>query len=241
MVIGFSLSLWFLWVLTLRQVGLIKLLETDEKSFATAYSAVKKRSWAIFFIFLLTHLMIIVNAALFVGELVVLAIAANVASVNHLFLVFLGVLGFAGGCVGALYATLFTFVAFASVAISNQKFGVLIKETFSLLGRDFQRGSRFAILLSIGLGALIPPLTLPLMGLTVFDAMKPRVAAEVWLGNGQYSLFTLVVAQSWESLINMVIWPIMFFAYGLLFQDLKMRQHASDIVAELERLEYQRA
>jgi hypothetical protein len=241
MVVGSSLSLWFLWVLTLRQVGLVKLLESEEKSFAVAYTAVKKRGWAIFFIFLLTHLMVIVNVGLFIGELIILAFAANVASVNHAFLGILGLLGFIGGCAGALYATLFTFVAFASVALTEQKFGALLKETFTLLGRDFKRGSWFAIVLSIGLGALIPPLTLPLMGLTLVDAMKPRAAAEAWLGNGQYSLFTLVVAQSWESLINMVLWPIMFFAYGLLFQDLKVRQHASDLSAELERLEYKRA
>lgn len=241
MAIGFALSLWFLWVLTLRQVGLVKLLESDGLSFSVAYQAVKKRGWAIFFIFLLTHLMVFANVALFIAELVVLAVAANVASINHVFLAVMGMLGFVGGCVGAVYATLFTFVAFASVALTNQKFGPLLKETFALLGRDLKRASWFVILLSIGLAAMVPPLTLPLMGLTLVDAMKPRAAAEAWLGNGQYSLFTLVVAQSWESLINMVIWPIMFFAHGLLYRDLKMRQHASDLLLELERLEIKRA
>ena len=237
---GFALSVWFLWILTIKQVALVRLLNGNEPNFATAYKAVKKRGWALFLVFILTHVMVVVNVTIFVIELVFLAMIANVASVNGAVLFVLGLSGFVGLVAGALYITLVTFVQFAGIALGNKKFGDLIKEGFALISRDFGRSSFFSILLMIAVAVLLPPLSLPLMGLSLLDALKPHSAALAWLGVGKYSLITLVIAQAWESLVNMVIWPIMFFAYGFLYHDLKRRQHASDLLEDLEKLQYSR-
>lgn len=239
--VGFGLSFWFLWILTLRQIALVRLLVGEEKDFATAYKGIKQRGWTTFCVFLLMHFMVVLNVALFVAELVLLAVCANLAPVSGLALLLLAVLGFLGSVAGALYVGLFAFLDFAMIALDHQKLGALLKEGAALIGRDLRRTTSFTILLMIVVAALVPPLALPLVGLSAFDAFKPSHAAQAWLGIGKYSLFTLVVAQAWESFVNMVIWPVMFFGYGFLYLDLKMRQYASDLVQNLERLQYGRA
>ena len=80
------------------------------------------------------------------------------------------------------------------------------------------------------------PLNLPIFFVSLYDALTS--GARTGMDPTKMPVLSLVFVQVWESLINMVLWPIMYLGYAYLYCDLKMRQQAVDVVQSLDQLQH---
>jgi len=125
----------------------------------------------------------------------------------------------------------------AVLACEDLPLSATVNRGLSLASNNLGHTLTFGLLLFAAISALSYPLSLPVVAFTIVDSIQQE------LGSGSISeayklpLYLMVINQAWESLINMLLWPAMFLAYGLLYYDLRLRQEGLDIARTLEALE----
>jgi hypothetical protein len=102
---------------------------------------------------------------------------------------------------------------------------------------DFGRSFAFGLLLFIAITAISYPLTLPVVVLSLVDMFQQGLSSETIVESYRMPFYLMVVGQVWESLVNMLLWPVIFMAYGLFYYDLRLRQEGLDLTMRLDALQ----
>jgi hypothetical protein len=126
------------------------------------------------------------------------------------------------------------FLTCISVVCDSISLGTALKHCLALSTRSVLRVAGFGILLLLTFTALSYTLSLPLAFLAGFEFFRHGITSGVHPDPMKVPLYYMVVAQAWESLIHMVVWPIITIAFGLFYQDLRMRQEGFDLLKKLE-------
>ena len=103
----------------------------------------------------------------------------------------------------------------------------MVSRGFKLAGKSIFR--------TLGLGTLICmtayfisfPLWIPPFVLIGLDAI--RIGADLNLASSDMPIHWQVLSSAWEPLVEMIISPITFLAYGFFYYDLRLRQEAVDV------------
>jgi hypothetical protein len=121
------------------------------------------------------------------------------------------------------------------VACEDVNLSTAVNRGYNLILGDFWRSWSFSLLLLTAVSSLLYPLSLPLLFLTFGDALQQNIVSD--LDNYTLPVYVMVINQAWESLVNMMIWPVAFMAFGLYYYDLRIRQEGLDISRTLDELE----
>lgn len=229
------------WILTVRQLAFVRIMAGFARDYPTAYEYVRQRRWAVLGLYAIGAVFMVFSMGAWIVELSLTTFLPKVG----LLMALLTVLGVVVGVVGVLATmaliVMVGFLVFSVAACENQPVGVLISRGISLTMNDFWRASAFGILLFIAISAISCPLSLPVVVLSLVDMFQQGVSSETLVDSYRMPLYLMVVSQVWESLVNMLLWPVIFMAYGLLYYDLRLRQEGLDLARRLDALEQQAA
>jgi hypothetical protein len=114
----------------------------------------------------------------------------------------------------------------------------VIGRGFSLTFHDFGRTLLFGLILVTTVSMLSYPLSLPAVLLSLFEFFRQGMNTEALTEPMKaVPLYVLILTQAWESIVNMLLWPVTYLAFGLFYYDLRMRQEGVDVLQKLELLE----
>jgi len=225
------------WVLVVRQLAFVRIMAGFAGDYPTAYQFVAQRKWAVLALYF-TGIALI--AAVFVAWVLEVALTALLPRVG-LAMALLTVVGVTVGIVGMIASicliVLVGFLVFSAAACEDVSLNTLISRGVSLTMHDFGRSLAFGILLFIAITAISYPLTLPVVLLSLVDMFQQGLTSETIVESYRMPFYLMVVGQVWESLVNMLLWPVIFMAYGLFYYDLRLRQEGLDLTMRLDALQ----
>lgn len=237
--IGIGLLVWMigLWILTLRQMAAVRLVNGFDTSYEDAHKYIKKHAWSILGLVTLGNVLFGGVALLWIVEIIISAVCIKQGAPLLLYGGIFGVVvGIAGILISLICFLLIACMVLTIAACEEQPLSALVSRGFSLTVKDFGRSLLFGVLLLATLSLLSYPLSLPLVALSVFEFFRHNMSTETLTDPAKMPLYVLVATQVWESLVNMMLWPITFISYGLFYYDLRMRQEGLDVLKNLESL-----
>jgi hypothetical protein len=223
------------WVLTVRQLAYLRLASGFATDYDSAHQHVKQRQWrimAIFFLSVAASVLILLLALVgfFLTQLLpktgLAAMLISIGSMVSILLLFFA----------AYYCVwLITPIALAVLSCEKISLGSTISRSLNLVLADPWRNATFCLLLCICIGLLSYPLCLPLIGIEAADRFSKDLLTA---GQDSYKLplYLMIISGVWESLVYMLLWPVVFVAYGLFYYDLRLRQEGLDISRNLDSL-----
>ncbi len=225
------------WLLLLRQLALVRIVNGLSSDLKDALKVVSGRQGALIAIGAFLVLMVSVTSVIFFLFVILCAFLFKRGSPLS-FIPILLVYGSMFGwfiSLGFIHAS--GFLISCAAVCEKQRISQVIGRGFSLSGRAFFRTLLGGFLIMITIVLLGPPLWLPVFVFCALDAF--RMGFE---GSGNSLPFHWQVLWStWESLVDMVVWPICFIFFGLYYADMKVRQEGQDLSDNLAKLktEYQ--
>jgi hypothetical protein len=223
------------WLLTLRQLAFVRMVTGFAPDYETAAKFVQQKKWNVLAIFCLAVISlfasgmgwgILMALVAFLGRgsvlAVVLTVAGEILCVAGLFLTIAAVL-------------MISYMILCVVACEETSLSDAISRGYSLVLGDFWRSCSFLLLLVTAVTSLLYPLSIPILLITFGDAIQHNVVSD--LENYTVPLYVMVISQIWESLVNMMIWPVAFMACGLYYYDVRIRQEGLDISRRLDEFE----
>lgn len=234
--IGFIVLLVATFILTMRNLALVRLASGFADNFQSAYEFVRSRAGLLFGLIFVGHLMLFGVMMLWCGEIIVSSVMFKPGSALVYAVAVALVIGFVG-----LIATfaIFMMVGFLTMSIAsceNRSFGALLSRGFALTFNDFGRAVLFGILLLATVSLLSWALSIPAVALSFFEVFRHGLASASG-DPAKMPMYVLVFSQAWESVVNMLLWPITWLAYGYFYYDLRVRQEGIDVVNGLKLLE----
>jgi hypothetical protein len=223
------------WLLTLRQLAIVRMTTGYAADYETAAKFVNQRKWSVLGIFCLAVVGLFAST---VGWVILMALIAVLArgSTGAIALLVIGeILCTAGLVLSIGLIFMVNYMILCVVACEDVNIGTAVSRGYNLILGDFWRSWSFAMLLLTAVSSLLYPLSLPLLFLTFGDAVQQHITTD--LDNYTLPVYVMVINQVWESLVNMMIWPVAFMAYGLYYYDLRIRQEGLDISRTLDELE----
>ena len=76
---------------------------------------------------------------------------------------------------------------------------------------------------------------------SALEFFRHGMSAEHLADPTKVPMYILVLTQAWESLVNMLLWPVTWLTYGLYYYDLRVRQEGLDVLQNLRLLEQRSA
>ncbi|MBI4532524.1 MAG: hypothetical protein HY711_01145 [Candidatus Melainabacteria bacterium] len=229
------------WILVLRQLAFVRMANGFAQDYTSAYAYMNQRKWQVLVLSLMSGLIMICAMLAWILALILVVMLPKTTptfQVLSLGGAILGVVGFAGSTALILVISC---LAFSILACEQRSVWELIGRGWDLIFSDLWRSLAFSLLLLLAVTAISYPLSLPVMILTIIDMCRHGLAAETLRESYTMPLYLMVINQVWESLIHMLLWPVIFLAYGLFYYDLRLRQEGLDVLQRLEGLERQRA
>lgn len=235
--ISFIVVLIAKWILTIRQLALVRMAAGFDSNYATAHTWLNKRKWRV----LLLASAIFGATVLVVGVWTIELVLATQLLKGNTAETLLASAGLLLAPIGTAFSILLimllSFITFSAFACEDQRLSTIINRGFSLAFGDFWRTVAFGLLLYATVVFTTIPLSLPLVAASAFDMYQHSLTSSADYDGYQMPLHLMVVSHVWEALINMLLWPVAFMAFGLFYHDLRLRQEGLDIRKELDVLE----
>lgn len=236
----FSLS-W--WVLGMRLLALTRVVLGFAPTLEEASKYMMRRRWALAGIYMLgvaaviaICVMLIVAGAFVIGfasafpvggetmKLVITAVALVVIGFGLIFV--------------ACFYMLAAHVAYSVLACEDQPVGAVLGRSLALTFQYFWRGCAFGLLFMVTFSIISYPLSLPVAVVTFFDALRNGLSSTGGIGAAyKPPLYLLVLTQVWEAGMGVLLRPLLVFAFGLFYYDLRMRRDGIDIKRQLKAIE----
>lgn len=229
--IGFSglvLGLIAKWVLTLRQMALMRMAGGFSTDWQEAYRAVSDRKWQVVALWIL---MAISSVAIFIIWLVqCFVLVRNPRSgpdmipfilLGIVFLVVsLGILFFAG------------YMSLCLLACDKLTFKETVDRTVLLISHNFMRCFGFSLAFILTICVLSYPLSMPIAILGIWDNYRLGIGHS----HSEVPMLTMIVGHVWESVITLLISPLFSFAFAIFYVDLLNRKEGLDLTRRLNIL-----
>jgi hypothetical protein len=233
---GLVVLLWATFILVLRNLALVRLANGFSSSYEDAYSFVRRRAWVVFALIVCGYLMLGAVGCFWLVELWVAALMFKPGTALMIAWLLALVLGFCG-----LVATLFMFgliglLVLSVVACEEREFSA-IGRGFALTFNDLGRATLFGMLVLIIVTSLSYPLSLPAVAISMFEVFRHNLSSMATADPARMPVYIIVLTQAWESIVNMLLWPITWIAYGLFYYDLRIRQEGIDVLQNLKLLQ----
>jgi len=237
--LGLGIALWAVWRLSLLQLALMVQYVADGPNYKIAFKTIEQRQMQLFNCFLIAWIAAFVNvivwSILAVGLSVVYSSTSNSTLGNLVAGVAIcGIAIFGLICVTVLIIALWALALVVS-SLENETFARVYEDCGGFIVKDFWRIVYFFCAIFCALMALLMPLYFPPLIVGLFEVSRYAIA-HPGKHLTQLPFYLLVLGQAWESIVNMIIWPIFYFSVGFFYRDLKMRQHASDVLQKLDNL-----
>lgn len=236
MMVGFLISTVGFWLLMIKQIAFIRLASSFSPTYEDAIKWAETKKWTIIGLFLLFYAFVIAIIVAWGIELTVSALLVNKLPA-------MGIPGLLVGCLGlvvsAFILSFYYMLIIAALSTETESWNVVISRSFSLMIKDLPRVYGFGVLLSVIVLVLSWTLTLPIVILTMVEVFRTGIgsgAAAPKIAALNMPLYLMVISQLWQTVINMVLMPIVFITYGLFYRDLRVRQEGLDIVQGVQLL-----
>jgi hypothetical protein len=130
-------------------------------------------------------------------------------------------------------------LAFSVFACEDSPVTTVIGRSLQLAAKHFMRVMVFGMLFAVMFSVISYPLSLPVAAVAFVDALQHGLSSVSEGGVGQYKppLYVLVLTQTWEAAMGIILRPLSVFAFGLLYYDLRLRTEGLDIKRKLAKLE----
>lgn len=122
-----------------------------------------------------------------------------------------------------------TFLVSCAAVCEKIPISQVISKGMSLSIRAFRRTLLGGFLITVTIVVLGPPLYLPVIIFCAVDAFRLGYEAS----GSSLPLHWQILWSAWESIVDMVVWPVCFIFYGLYYNDMKVRQEGLDMSNEL--------
>lgn len=243
--VGFTILLYAIWILMLRQFAIAKMLFGDgvtQQSFRSAYQTIKSMQGRILGVFSLSA---VASVGLSLGWSILIVISAALARL-HLFplsfLVCLIIVEFLAMFLSIAVISIIYWFALYQMILEDKGIDEVLSQSWSLTLHNFWRVLYFICLSGLVIALLTWPLSLPVVIFSVVElfmqggptASPANFVDQIALYGLKVPFYKLVFVQAWESLLNVTTWPILYFAWALFYQDLKKRLFAPDLELKLE-------
>jgi len=237
--LGLIIVVWACWRLTLIQLALTVQLVGEGPNYKVAYQSLLKKQMQIFHCFWIQWAALFVNAVIWslfgVSAAILYSSFSNSTFGNVLAAIVISIITLFGLFGGTVVMIGFWALALIISSMENEPFGKVCDDCVSFVSRDFWRICYFVLAVIFSICALLMPLYLPPLIVGLIEVSRYAISHP-----GQHltqmPFYLLVFGQAWESIVNMVVWPIYYFAVAYFYQDLKIRQRASDVLQNLEKL-----
>ena len=224
------------WVMTIRQLALVRVLIGFSPDYVSADKIMFKRKFAILGIYFAGGLFLgIVIMLWFLPALLMSFVGGS--QTKPLFVsigALITVLGLFLSC--AVYA-LAGLIALCVLACEDETVPGIIGRSLKLTLGSFWRALGFGLLLMLVFSVITYPLSLPVVAITLFDLFRHGLATDTLPDTYKAPIYVMVINQVWESLVGLVLRPSIFFAFALFYYDLRMRTEGLDIARRLESLQ----
>lgn len=137
------------------------------------------------------------------------------------------------------FLLLFWHILISVLACEDTNFFAVVGRTFQVMYQNPLRVLGFGVIMYIVLNAAAVPVTLPVILVSAGDAAFRQMTGTLGGADYQPSMWVIVFTQFWEALTQMVLRPVGFFAFGLLYLDLRHRSDGLDIRRRLKNLKEQ--
>lgn len=229
------------WILTLRQLAFVRMINGFSASYREAIEFINQRQWRTMGAFIVAYAIGVVACFVWGFLMAISAVflkGGSVFTIASLLGMTISVVGFVATMVIFMVVG---FVICGVLACEDTGIGNSLTRAFSLSFKDIWRSLLFGILLMVTITLLSYPLTLPMVLLSLFEFFRQGMAADVLTDPYKLPFYCLVIDQVWEALVSLALWPLMFLSIGLFYYDLRMRKEALDIVQRLGQLGHLRA
>lgn len=220
------------WISTIRLLALVRIQLGFSPDYASGLKNIAGKKWSIVGLYFIGTIILTFVTGFWLTIIVVSAIPAKTQPVIT-----------AVGGISGLWGLVVTFSIYVMVLYLGQ--AILACEErplMSVIGRAtqmtfryFWRAMAFGGLLMLVYTVVSYPLSLPVVALTIFDMfrnglMSPEGISETY----KAPLYVMVINQVWESLMSLILRPVMLFGFGLFYYDLRLRGEGLDINRRLE-------
>lgn len=229
------------WVLGLRLLALVRIALGFSTNYVEAWAFMKAHRWNLLGVYFLgvvvfsvamTFLAIVTFAAAFASG----AAGSSPGIAGGLAIVF----GICACTIMIVTYLLATHISFCVLACEDLTVPAVIGRSLSLVFRNFWRALGFGSLFSLTFLIISCPLSLPIAAMTFVDALQHGLASHQTLAEAyKPPLYLLVLAQTWESVIGIVLRPMVLFCFALFYYDLRLRTEGLDMKRRLQMIEPQ--
>ena len=231
--IGGAIGMGAEFFMTLRQLALFRLLAGYDSNFQSAYKFVWAKKFQLLGAMALTYFLTTAAVGVWVIEM---TLSAVIMASKAFILV--GFIGTCIGLVGIIFSLIWTFLPVMfiapALAIEDRPLSKMLGWSFKLSFKTIFRSTGFLLLITIVLFILSSVLNIPPSVLSAVEMARQYMGEHVI--PKAPNLYVSIFASVWRSAANMVLSPMVFFAMGLYYLDLRMRTEGLDITRRLESL-----
>ncbi len=225
---GLVVGLIAKWILTLRQLSLMRMAGGFSADWQEAYASVLQRKWQVVALWILT---VIVSVGLLVGWIVPFVFTyRHYRSSDELVPGIL--LGF--GFLSVAFSAIFFGVLLGLCIIACEKlsFKDSIDRAMKLMLSNIPRCLGFSLAFALTVSVITYPLSMPIVLLGLWDTYKLGISRNA----SEMPIHTMIVGHVWESFITLLISPLFSFAFATFYVDLLNRKEGLDLRRRLEAL-----
>ena len=251
--LGVAILLYAFWIMMLRLFVLMKLFVSertnlDKPSFDSAYKSINSMQGAILGVFTLNMLVtMVISIGCFI-TIIITALITRLHIVPAWILMALVAVEILAMFFGSIFISIIYWLAINEIILTGEHVKPAISKTWLLAWPNFWRIIYFVCLSGLVIWLLACPLYLPLDIFYMVELfIKGGQAGEGFNGipNIQEQIISLttkvpfyrtVLASAWSSVISMILWPVLYLAWALFYQDLKKRAFAPDLMLKLKGL-----
>ncbi len=223
------LALGARWFLYLRQLALVRIVNGLSSDLVDAFKVVVNRQGALLAVGFLVGLLVVVVSAACGLTVVVSAFLFRKGSPLAFVPIIMVYASFFSWLVSMGFVYTAAFLISCAAVCEKIPVSQVIGKGLKLTARSFARTLLGGFLITATLTVLGPPLWLPVLIYYAVDAFRIGYDAS----GGNLPLHWQIIGAAWESIVDMVIWPVCFIFYGLYYTDMKIRQEGQDMVDEL--------
>lgn len=216
------------WILTLRQMALMRIAGGFSTDWQEAYSAVLARKWQVVALWILTA---IVSIGLVVGWFMqfyfMVKDTQSPSAVVPGFIISI-ILFFT-----ALFVVCFsTFMSLCLIACDKLDFKDSIDKTIKLLFGNFGRCLAFCLTFILVISILSYPVSMPIVLVGLWDTYKLGIGSHP----SEMPMHTVIIGHVWESILTLLISPLFSYAFAVFYVDLLNRKEGLDLRRRLTAL-----
>lgn len=226
------------WIVTLRQLALVRYFLGFAPDWQSADKYLWQRKWVLVGLYMFTGLIFSCIFGLWLIQLGFVGVFASVLKDNvtaMALVTFIGALiWFLGVMLTFGVSFLVIMMGFAAMSCEDVPFFTIMSRAFRLVFGNFWRSLCFGVLLGAVMTAIYSPLALPVVALSMLDYFRQGASgsSEIY----QVPLYLLAIDQIWDALTGLLLRPIMFLSFGYYYFDVRLRREGLDISRRLKKM-----